>query len=82
MATSAHQELRVLIIIISYCMSILLWLRLFFPEAKKAAAGFAPANSGFADRRLSYLAIPPRRLVCQSQPRAYIIGAGQAGDGI
>ncbi len=25
----------------------------------KAAAGFAPANSDFADRRLSYLAIPP-----------------------
>ena len=27
---------------------------------KKAAAGFAPANSDFADRRLSYLAIPPQ----------------------
>lgn len=28
-------------------------------KTKKAAAGFAPANSDFADRRLSYLAIPP-----------------------
>lgn len=26
----------------------------------QAAPGFAPGNSGFADRRLSYLAMPPK----------------------
>ncbi len=33
---------------------------ILFCTKKKAAAGFAPANSDFADRRLSYLAMPPR----------------------
>jgi hypothetical protein len=30
---------------------------------KQAAMGFAPMNSGFADRRLGYLAMPPRKLL-------------------
>ena len=35
-------------------------------ERFKAAQGFAPWNSGFADRRLSYLAMPPKRQILVS----------------
>ena len=53
-------------------------------ERKKAAAGFAPANSGFADRRLATWLYRP----CdwwtnrdEMSPMLMLI-TGQAGDGI